>query len=75
MNESVRMSQNGKTHFTQPTTKQPYQKIVWRNVILFGYLHLAALYGVLLMFTSAKIATTIFGMLYTYIVFIKKLII
>jgi len=51
------------THIgTTPYRKQPYRKIVWRNVILFSYLHLAALYGVLLIFTSAKIATTIFGM-------------
>jgi len=47
--------------FAQRNRKQPHQKIVWRNVILFGYLHLAALYGMLLIFTSAKIATTVFG--------------
>lgn len=57
------MSQNGTTHIIQPNTKQLYQKIVWRNVVLFAYLHLAALYGVLLIFTSAKIATTIFAIL------------
>lgn len=51
------------TPLTQQNRKQHHQAIVWRNVMLFGYLHLAALYGVLLMFTSAKIATTIFGML------------
>lgn len=36
-------------------------QLVWRNIILFAYLHLAALYGIWLMFTSAKIATSIFG--------------
>ncbi|EDW84990.1 desaturase 1, isoform B [Drosophila willistoni] len=29
-------------------------KLVWRNIIAFGYLHLAALYGAWLIFTSAK---------------------
>lgn len=43
---------------------QPYRyqrKIVWRNVALFAYLHIAALYGAYLMFSSAKIATSIWG--------------
>jgi len=60
MDVSKGTSQNGKTHLTQPT-KKLHQAIVWRNVILFTYLHLAALYGVLLIFTSAKIVTTLFG--------------
>lgn len=36
-------------------------KLVWRNIIAFGYLHLAALYGAYLMFTSAKWPTIVFG--------------
>lgn len=36
-------------------------ELVWRNIILFAYVHLAALYGGYLMFTQAKLATTIFG--------------
>ncbi|XP_035224700.1 stearoyl-CoA desaturase 5-like [Stegodyphus dumicola] len=36
-------------------------KIVWRNVILFAYLHLAALYGLYLMFVSAKWQTNVFA--------------
>lgn len=68
MDELKEMSQNGTTHLTQPIKKQSHQAIVWRNVILFAYLHLAALYGVLLIFTSAKIVTTLFGMFcYTFI--------
>lgn len=35
--------------------------IVWRNVILFAYLHLASLYAVYLMFTSAMWQTNVFG--------------
>lgn len=35
--------------------------IVWRNAILFIYLHIAAVYGAYLMFTSAKIYTSIFA--------------
>lgn len=38
-------------------------KLVWRNIILFGYLHLAALYGAWLCLTSAKWLTVFFGML------------
>ncbi|XP_054724780.1 acyl-CoA desaturase-like [Uloborus diversus] len=36
-------------------------KIVWRNVILFAYLHLLALWGFCRMFTSAKWQTNIFA--------------
>lgn len=36
-------------------------KLVWRNIIAFGYLHMAALYGAYLMFTSAKWQTIGFG--------------
>lgn len=35
--------------------------IVWRNVILFAYLHMAGVYGAYLMFTSAKIKTSAWG--------------
>lgn len=43
---------------------RPYRyqrKIVWRNVALFAYLHIAALYGAYLMFASAKLSTSIWG--------------
>lgn len=36
-------------------------KLVWRNIILFTYLHLAALYGAYLFLTSAKWKTDVFG--------------
>lgn len=36
-------------------------KLVWRNIILFAYLHLAALYGLWLLLTSAQIKTSILG--------------
>ncbi|XP_076673223.1 acyl-CoA Delta-9 desaturase-like [Andrena cerasifolii] len=46
------------------TPKEKYQRrIVWRNVIVFTYLHLGALYGVYLIFTSAKLMTTAFAFL------------
>ncbi|XP_017110446.1 acyl-CoA Delta12-desaturase [Drosophila elegans] len=38
-------------------------KLVWRNIIAFGYLHLAALYGAYLMVTSAKWQTVILAYL------------
>lgn len=47
---------------TKPKEKYRRQ-IVWRNVILFVYLHVAALYGAYLMLTSAKILTTIWAIL------------
>ena len=36
-------------------------KLVWRNIILFLYLHLAAVYGFWLMLASAQWKTGIFG--------------
>lgn len=36
-------------------------KLVWRNIIAFGYLHAAALYGAYLIFTSAKWQTIAFA--------------
>ncbi|XP_076174906.1 acyl-CoA Delta-9 desaturase isoform X2 [Ptiloglossa arizonensis] len=47
---------------TDETSKVNYvRRIVWRNVLAFSYLHLGALYGVYLIFTSAKLATTVFA--------------
>lgn len=37
------------------------RQIVWRNIILFAYLHLAAVYGAYLMLASAKILTAVWG--------------
>lgn len=37
--------------------KQPPLQIVWRNVLVFIYLHAAAIYGFYLCFTAAKLAT------------------
>lgn len=37
-------------------------RIVWRNVLIMGSLHVAAAYGLYLCFTSAMIKTTILGM-------------
>lgn len=42
------------------TTIDPYRVIlVWRNIIAFLYLHIAAIYGCYLCFTSAKTSTNI----------------
>jgi stearoyl-CoA desaturase (delta-9 desaturase) len=38
------------------------REIVWPNVVVHAYLNMAALYGVYLMFTSAKILTGVWGM-------------
>jgi stearoyl-CoA desaturase (delta-9 desaturase) len=50
-----------KNNHVKPQEKYKRQ-IVWRNVILFAYLHLAAVYGAYLMLVSAKILTTVWGM-------------
>lgn len=36
-------------------------RLVWRNIILFAYLHLAAVYGLWLMLASAQWKTCLFG--------------
>ncbi len=36
--------------------------LVWRNIAAFAYVHIAALYGFYLLFTSAKIYTILFAM-------------
>ncbi|XP_017300930.2 acyl-CoA Delta(11) desaturase-like [Diaphorina citri] len=54
------------------TPEKEYRIVpVWRNIVLFAYLHLAALYGAYLIFTSAKLQTTIFGKLATGLKFLK----
>lgn len=35
--------------------------LVWRNIIAFTYVHIAALYGAWLLFTAAKFYTVLFG--------------
>lgn len=37
---------------------------VWRNIILYVYLHVVSIYGIYLVFTSAKLLTTIQGKLH-----------
>lgn len=45
----------------KPEKRRP--QLVWRNIILMGYFHLAALYGFYLMFTSARIYTVIYAII------------
>jgi len=46
----------------EPKEKPKYvRRIVWRNVAIFAFLHLGALYGIYLSFTSVKLATVVFG--------------
>lgn len=54
--------------YAEPTSEikplnkdKPERVVVWRNVILFVYLHAAAFYGIYLIFASAKILTTLLG--------------
>lgn len=41
--------------------KEYKRQIVWRNVLLFGYLHVAALLGAYLSIFSAKWLTVVWG--------------
>ncbi|KAF3423489.1 hypothetical protein E2986_10617 [Frieseomelitta varia] len=44
------------------STQSKYKwRIVWRNVIAFVYLHLAAVYGIYLSFTAIKLQTTMWA--------------
>lgn len=57
---------------TQLTTETKNKKIfirviVWRNVLAFVILHLAALYGLYRALTSAKLLTTLFGKINHYL--------
>lgn len=47
-----------------PTEEEVPLQIVWRNVLLFAILHIASLYSVYLMFTTAKWQTNAFGELF-----------
>lgn len=41
-------------------------QLVWRNIILFAYVHLAAVYGAFLLFTSARLYTILFGNTFSF---------
>ena len=46
--------------------QKPYKiQIVWRNVIIMGLLHVAAIYGATLCFGTAKWQTVVAGMCFT----------
>ena len=42
-------------------TNPPGRSLVWRNILLFVYLHVASLYGAYLTFTSAMWKTVVCG--------------
>lgn len=44
-----------------PSAQKRELQIVWKNVAIFSYLHIAAVYGAYLFFTQAKWATCVFG--------------
>lgn len=50
-----------------PHTGRRKVKLVWRNIILFAYLHAAAVYGFWLMLTSAQWKTGIFAIFLYYV--------
>ncbi|KAL0132478.1 hypothetical protein PUN28_000318 [Cardiocondyla obscurior] len=54
----------GEPQIEGPKDKPKYvRRLVWRNISVFAFLHLGALYGVYLSFTSAKLLTVAFAIL------------
>ena len=50
-------------------------KIVWRNVLIFLYLHFAALYGFYLCFTATKLATLSWcKYCHSYVIYLRRAI-
>ena len=46
----------------KPPTQEKYETVlVWRNILAFAYVHLAAVWGAYLLLTSAKWQTAAFG--------------
>lgn len=53
---------------TKPANKPEPHKYVWRNIIVFMYLHVGTLYGFYLLFTGqAKPSTFYFGKCILYL--------
>ena len=64
LNEADAETIDGGLHIDNVKLKKAEErrlKLVWRNIIAFAYLHLAALYGIWLIFTSAKWQTIVFS--------------
>jgi stearoyl-CoA desaturase (delta-9 desaturase) len=52
---------------TEQTGKRVIRRqIVWQNVVGFLFMHLAAVYGLYVAVTSAKLVTWLYGKLKTY---------
>lgn len=49
------------TKHTEDVQEAREYKLVWRNIILYIYLHLGSAYAVYLILTSAKLLTTLHG--------------
>ncbi|RZC39059.1 FA desaturase domain containing protein [Asbolus verrucosus] len=48
------------TKFKDESSKPQYKwELIWRNIILYIIMHLTALYGLILVFVSAKVLTTV----------------
>ncbi|XP_074605761.1 acyl-CoA Delta-9 desaturase-like [Brevipalpus obovatus] len=60
---AVQSATNGSQEKTKESDVEYKLQIVWRNVILFAFLHIAALYGIKLMLTDAKWQTNVIAFL------------
>ncbi|XP_012276446.1 acyl-CoA Delta(11) desaturase isoform X1 [Orussus abietinus] len=61
--ETIELERTGQETEILKEKRSYTRSIVWKNVLIFSYLHLGALYGLYLVFTSAKLATTFFAFL------------
>jgi ribosomal protein S28E/S33 len=55
--------------YVKSTKPQHRWQIVWRNVVIFIYLHVAAIYGLYLLFAVMQLKTFVWGWLNFYFYF------
>lgn len=48
-------------HIDNQPLKNDKLEIVWRNVVIFSFVHIIGIYGIYLAFTSAKLLTSLQG--------------
>ena len=60
-NLETSLSKDYKNLAPSPTITEYKVRYVWRNIILFLLLHVAAIYGAYLVFMEAKLLTNVWG--------------
>lgn len=60
-NETLEGSESLQSSETTKSKAEYRRRLVWINIVIFTFLHVAAVYGFCLALTSAKLYTTILG--------------